>query len=328
MGSKRKVEPSVSMDEVVGKPIRFQDVSRLYMAERSKGRALTTGIHYPGRLTVTVGTFVALFPSNERREWYLYVTGVSNTAGSEVVGYFAYTDYTIRQKTGCKEFRSDCLVLTHDKFTTCLSTVKRTVPVLPGCFAGNAFPEGTLYYDAFWDTGASQIRKINFQLKHPQHLFEFLSSNAVVGSGGGEISLFYFKRSFRSGLEKWCERWRNVSISPKRGVFVSMSVVLEELMCLPFTLVQCATVDTEKESITIPLTSEDDLKHVLGHGWTIIKQKARQVRDGELIKFEFHLPAKLVHCWRSGLTITNFHGATCCNGAGVQQWCTLGERGG
>lgn len=328
MGLKRKLQSAVSVEEVLGTPIRFQDVIKLYMVDRNKGRAVTTSVHYPGCLTVCVGSFVALFPQNERREWYLYVTAVSDEEETAVTGYFAYTDYTIRKETNCKDFKSDFLFLTHEKFTTALSTVRRTVHVLPGCFFGNSFPEGTLYYDSFFDVGAGRIRKINFQLKHPGHLFQFLASNSVLGSGGGERNLVLFKRGFRTGLENWCERWRDMSISPKRGVNVSMLVDLEELLCLPFTLLQSASVDTKQGNFIFMVSSENELSNILGKGWTSLQKKARKVKDGELIQYEFHLPAKVVYSWSTDVTMVNFHGATCRNGAGVLQWSTLVQAGG
>lgn len=180
----------------------------------------------------------------------------------------------------------------------------------------------------FFYSSSGEIRKINFQVKNPVHLFQFLASNSVLGSGGGERNLVLFKRAFTTGLHNWCERWRDLSISPKRGVNVSLVVDLDELLCLPFSLLQSAIVDTNLGNITITIRSEVELNDVLGHAWTSMQKKARKVKEGELIQYEFHLPAKVVYNWRRDLTIMNFHGATCRNGAGVLQWSTLVQQGG
>lgn len=313
----------VKAGDMMGKPIKFEEVVRPYMVERKVGKALISGIHFPGRLTVPVGSFVALFPWQEKREWYLFVTSVRSDGEGEVCGYFAYTDFTVRKETGCKDFKSGNLFLTHQKFTTALSTVKRVVPVLPAWFAGGGFPEETLYYDSFYDVNADEVRRINFQLSKPGHLFSFLASNTVLTSGGGERNLFLFRREFRVGLEKWADKWRDLSLSPKRGVRVPMNVDLEQLLSLPFGLLETASVDLEQKCVTIVIDSESQLKDILGKGWATLQRKARRVKDGELLQFEFHLEAKVVYYWSGNTSVAIFHGASQRNGAGVLQWSTL-----
>jgi hypothetical protein len=267
------------VEDVVGKSIKVQEVIRPYLFERTKGKVLLSAVHYPGRLTVSVGTFVALFPWQEKRDWYLYVTGVSNDAEGEVTGFFAYTDFSVRRETGCKEFRSRNIFLTHVKFTTSISTVKRVVPVLPACFAGSGFAEETLYYDSFFDADARRVRRINFQLTSPGHLFSFLASNSVLASGGGERNLSLFKREFTGGLARWADKWRDQSLSPKRGVHVPMGLDLEQLLSLPFRFLESASVNVEANSITVLITSEGQLRDILGKDWTILQTKARKVNE-------------------------------------------------
>lgn len=310
-------------EAVVGKTIKLQEVIRPYMSERSKGKVLVTAVHYPGRLTVSVGTFVALFPFQERREWYLYVTEVSSEGEGEITGFFVYTDFSVRKETGWKEFRSRHVFLTHVKFRTALSTVKRVVAVLPAFLAGSGFAEDTLYYDTFFDVGVHQLRKISFQLSSPGHLFSFLGSNSVLASGGGERNLGLFKREFTAGLANWADKWRDQSLSPKRGVHVPMGVDLEQLLSLPFRLLENASVDVDASSITVLISSEGELSDILGKDWTTVQRKARKVQNGELLHFAFHLEAKLVYSWRQDAAVATFLGASQRNGAGVLQWSTL-----
>lgn len=323
MGLKRKSVHDVKIEDVMGKSIKIQEVIRPYMLGRNRGKPLVSAIHYPGRLTVSVGSFVALFPWQEKREWYMYVTSVRGEEEGEVSGYFVYTDFTVRKETGCMGLRSDYIFLTHQTFSTPLSTVKRVVPVLPACFAGDGFPKETLYYDSFYDVDVGQVRKINFQLTNPAHLFSFLASNGVLGSGGGERNLFLFQNEFKAGLARWADKWREQSISPKRGVRVPMGVDLEQLLCLPFVLLESASVDLKQKCITITITSECQLKDILGKGWSSLQRRARRVKQGELLQFEFHLDAKLAYCWSGNTSVATFHGASQRNGVGVLQWSTL-----
>jgi hypothetical protein len=151
---------------------------------------------------------------------------------------------------------------------------------------------------------------------------EFLSHNAVTASGGGDRDLCLFKKSIMKGMREFCERWRTKLTNPKRGVKVQVYLDLQQLLCLPFSVLEMASFDEQKELLTLQVEGEV-LNGLLGEKWNVVEMKARKVQDGEMLRFVFKgNQAEIRFNWGTEECTVKLNGVAMYNGAGVLQWST------
>lgn len=307
----------------VGSNIRLCEVVRPLLRDWQRDRAGISSLYYPGNISVCVGSVVEILsPEEESRNWYLYVTSVKTDVDAEVEGYFFFTMMNIRQGAGAEGFKSELLFPTHEKFTASLGSVLRTVHVLPEFMRSDADDECTFYFNMFWDSVEKELRPINWQLKTPWHLLEFFAHTSVVSSGGGERNLALFRKGIMRGLHEFCDKWRTKIASPKRKLRIQVDVDLQHLMCLPFSVLELACFDEERQELNVEVEGHE-LDSILGEHWNVVKVKARRVEEGEELQFNFSCPAVLKYKWSRQDTVLTFEGVSMYNGAGVLQWSTF-----
>lgn len=306
----------------VGRKIKFSEVVKPLLCDWQRSEAQVCSITYPGCVTVCVGSVVEILSPGDEQNWFLYVTSVQTVTDCEVTGYFFYNDRDVRIASGAYGFKSPEVFITHERFTAPLSSVLRVRSVLPVFMESDAQEEGdTLYYHFFWDSEANELRPIDFQLSLPWHLLEFLAHNAVVASGGGDRDVCLFKKNMSRGLREFCERWRTKSTNPKRGVKVQVDVDLQQLLCLPFSILEMACFQTEEELLILHV-ERMELDGLLGEKWNEVEMKARRVEDGEILRFVFSGDAQIRFNWGKQECAVKFNGVHMYNGAGVLQWST------
>lgn len=314
---------SALMGVEVGMSITMEELLRRWLEDWQGDEARVSAVHYPGTVTVCVGSVVELLSPGEEENWYLYVTSVGTEADREVSGYFWLTAETIRQESGEDGFRSDKLFPSFERFTAPLSSVLRVVPVLPGFLESDSQEQKTKYYDMFWDTTKQKLRPIFFCKEAPEKLLEFLSHNSVVSGGGGERNLVLFRKEVMRGLLEFCEKWRTRAMHPRRGVKVKVHVDLEHLLSLPFSMLELGYFQEKKSEFKIAYCG-NELDEVLGQDWFVVEVKARKVgEDGEILRFRFTGLRLITHNWENQTTLLEFEGLSQYNGGGLLQWSTL-----
>lgn len=327
--AKHEHEGKETVPVPLGRPISISDVVKPLLVKLRRGATLVSSVHFPGRVTVSVGSIVeVLSPSNQRKHnFYLYVCSVSGEGQAGLVqGYSLYTETDIRKALKCKSFASNELFLTHEAFSVTLCNVVGAVRVLPGLFAPSVMSPHTgpfKLFSFFFDHITKELRPIKWQASSPPRILEFMASSCVVACGGAERNMTLFRKHFFRGLQCYSEKWRTKMTNPKKGVKVALDGVdLEQILCLPFRLLESATIDTSAANLVVSLHNEDDLSEILGGSWLKLQVKARKVEAGEVLSFLFELPAKVSFNWKNEETMCVFHGLSMRNGCGVLQWST------
>jgi hypothetical protein len=308
----------------VGRSITMEEVMGRWLEDWQGDDARVSSIHYPGTVTVCVGSVVELLSPGEAPNYCLYVTSVGTEPEGEVTGYFWLTEDNIREESERGYgFRSEELFPSHEKFVAPLSSVLRVIPVLPSFLRSDGQDAKMKYYNMFWDSTHQTLHSIFFCPSAPEKLLEFLSHNSVVSSGGGERNLVLFRKEVLRGLLEFCDKWRTRPMNSRTGVKVKISVDLEHLLCLPFSMLEFAYFQERTSEFKVH-HQHDELQEILGDGWSVVETKARKVgEDGEILKFVFRGLGSIVHNWRNQTTELRFEALTQYNGAGLLQWTTL-----
>lgn len=293
---------------------------------RKSGTVRASAVAHPS-IRVGVGDFVLLDTEDSvPHNYIMHVTEVYSDGITDVVGgYYVYRKEDIKSLRGCEDYQGDDgeVFLSHDFVEVSLSSVLGIVSVQPSFCKREA---DDFYYKSFFDHTSGIIHKMDFALKKPVAIVEFLWLNHQSRNCGGTDVLH---RDLDTAMLQYCMNWRERPGGPRRNGAIKLKLLFaqgKDLLSLPYKGVlerlQYAgglwvLVFKERDSCIF--------SEVFGEGALKKEVLARKAGGEELLKFTFFLEMRLavvVGRESDGSSACTFAGVMMHNGAGVLQWNT------